>query len=373
MNVVQAAWREVSLGDICEFRYGKSLPEKSRQPGPHAVYGSNGAVGSHTAALTGGPTIVIGRKGSIGEVSFSSAACWPIDTTYFVDPSCTKQDLRWLSRALATLGLSDLNKSAAVPGLNRDDAYRQKLLLPPLSEQRRIAAILDEADALRAKRRAALAQLDEMARAIFVEMFGDAVANPKSLPVRALSELIDPARPITYGILKPGPDIPNGVPYVRVVDMSNGTVNFASVRRTSPEIAREYRRSTLQRGDLLISIRGHVGRVAVTPPELSGANITQDTARLAVVGVDALFLQGLLESDAVREWMDRRTKGAAVQGINLGDLRQLPVLVPPESDQRVYAARVQQLRAWAQGAQAQRDHLDRLFASLQHRAFRGEL
>lgn len=260
-----------------------------------------------------------------------------------------------------------------ISNLDLERCLAMQLPLPSLSEQRRIAAILDEADALRAKRRAALAQLDEMARAIFVEMFGDAVANPKRLPVRPLSDVIDPVRPITYGILKPGPDIADGVPYVRVVDMANGAVKVGSIRRTSPEIAREYRRSTLRGGDLLISIRGHVGRVAVTPPELSGGNITQDTARLAVVGVDALFLQGLLESDAVRTWMERRTKGAAVQGINLGDLRQLPVLVPPASDQRAYASRLQQLRAWVQGGQAQRDQLDSLFASLQHRAFRGEL
>lgn len=247
------------------------------------------------------------------------------------------------------------------------------LPLPPLSEQRRIAAILDEADALRAKRRAALAQLDEMAQAIFGEMFGDPIENPRQLPVVQLSSVIASDRPITYGILKPGPDIPDGVPYVRVVDMAAGQVRLEGIRRTSSSIAHEYRRSTLRSGDLLISIRGHVGRVAVTPSDLDGANITQDTARLAVVGACPIYLQGILESPPMREWMDRRTKGAAVQGINLGDLKQMPILLPPPEEQLAFANRVSELRVIADRAAAQVGAFDSLFSSLQHRAFRGEL
>jgi type I restriction enzyme, S subunit len=166
-------WVNVPLGDVCEFKYGKSLPDLVRARGKAPVFGSNGQVGWHNEAITDGPTIVIGRKGSFGEVRFSHVACWPIDTTYYVDRSATKADLRWLSYRLASLGLNRLNRAAAVPGLNREDAYRQRLLLPPLHEQERIADILDKADALRAKRRAALAQVDTLAQSIFLEMFGD--------------------------------------------------------------------------------------------------------------------------------------------------------------------------------------------------------
>ena len=154
------------LGDVCEFKYGKGLPQSERRPGSVAVYGSNGQVGSHDNAVTDGRTIIIGRKGSIGEVNFSDAPCWPIDTTYFVDRSCTKVDLRWLYHALGMLGLTKLNKGAAVPGLNRDDAYERRLWVPPTErEQQRIAAVLDKADAIRLKRRQALADIDALLRA----------------------------------------------------------------------------------------------------------------------------------------------------------------------------------------------------------------
>jgi type I restriction enzyme, S subunit len=151
MNSQPSSWTEVTLGEICEFKYGKSLPEAKRTGGEVPVYGSNGVVGYHKDTLTDGITIVVGRKGSYGEVNLSPVSCWPIDTTYYIDQSATITDLHWLSYRLANLGLNRLNKAAAIPGLNREDAYRQKLLLPPIAEQKRIAAILDNADALRAK------------------------------------------------------------------------------------------------------------------------------------------------------------------------------------------------------------------------------
>ena len=90
--------------------------------------------------------MVVGRKGSFGEVVYSPDACWPIDTTYYINSETTTADLRWLFYRLRALGLKDLNRAAAVPGLNRDDAYARRLLLPPIEEQRRIAAVLDAAD-----------------------------------------------------------------------------------------------------------------------------------------------------------------------------------------------------------------------------------
>ena len=81
-----AGWRWVRLGEVCEFNYGESMPAHSRESdGPVPVYGSNGIVGRHSKAITKGPTIIIGRKGSIGEVHFSAVGCWPIDTTYYIE------------------------------------------------------------------------------------------------------------------------------------------------------------------------------------------------------------------------------------------------------------------------------------------------
>jgi type I restriction enzyme S subunit len=109
-----------------------------------SVYGSNGVVGIHDEALTSGPAIIVGRKGSIGEVHLSRSPCWPIDTTYFIDRPKIDVDLAWLASPLKTLDLSSLAKAAAVPGLSREDAYSLELLVPPLAQQEYIVRALGE-------------------------------------------------------------------------------------------------------------------------------------------------------------------------------------------------------------------------------------
>lgn len=204
-------------------------------------------------------------------------------------------------------------------------------------------------------------------------MFGDPILNRANYEVKDLAEVIDRSRPITYGILKPGPDTDDGVPYVRVVDIKGGHVRANALRRTTPAIAKEYRRSTLCVGDLLISIRGHVGRMAVAPAACEGANITQDTARLAVAKANVEFVRSCLAMPSAQDWMAKRTKGAAVRGINLGDLRRFPLPIPPHDLQLDFAKAAEAAQRMVFCNQEQHIVAEALFASLQSRAFTGQL
>lgn len=258
-------------------------------------------------------------------------------------------------------------------GYSRHFKYLKELQVPKpsLREQRRVVAILDHADALRVKRRSALRHLDSLIPATFQSYFGDPLAAVNDPTARTLRDWIDPERPITYGILKPGPHIEEGIPYVRVADMQDRVIKVENVRRTTDAIAAEYRRSTLKAGDLLMSIRGHVGRFALVPQSLDGANITQDSARLAVVGDDATtFVRVAMECPSVQHWMARRTKGAAVKGINLGDLRELPLITPPAERIRDFSNLMKVLEEQRAVASASVVPGDALFASLESSAFR---
>lgn len=277
----------------------------------------------------------------------------------------------WLKCHRAQLEL--LGNGATFKEVSKAIVERIEIPLPPLDEQKRIAAILDQADELRRKRQRAIDRLDQLGQAVFHEMFGDPMLNPNGYPCRELQDLIDPQRPITYGILKPGPDTSGGVPYVRVVDIKNDRVLVDKLKRTTLDIARSYRRSTLKQGDLLISIRGHVGRMAIAPKECEGANITQDTARLSIVGADPIFVKYLLSSPSVSYWMDQRIRGIAVRGINLGDLRKAPVILPPTTEQEKFALIIVQIEQQSLAARSQASCTIDLLASLQHRAFQGEL
>ena len=146
IGTIPASWEVVRLGEVISLEYGISLPERYRTPGPLPVIGSAGVVGSHDQASNQGPGIVIGRKGSIGSVSWSQVDFVPIDTTYYVAPRDGQVDLRWAFYLLSREGLSRLNRATGVPGLNRDDVYALKRPVPPLPEQRAIAAVLDGVD-----------------------------------------------------------------------------------------------------------------------------------------------------------------------------------------------------------------------------------
>lgn len=185
------SWPEVHVGDLMSLEYGRPLPRATRvSTGTVPVAGSNGSDGRHDTALVDGPGIVVGRKGSAGKVTWFDSPFWPIDTTYFVkhDPDVT--NLRWLYYLLRQTGLERLNKTTGVPGLNRADAYAERCLLPPPSEQHRIVEILDQADALRKLRHDADAKAARILPALFLKMFGDPQRNPFGLEKKPLGELI---------------------------------------------------------------------------------------------------------------------------------------------------------------------------------------
>ena len=171
--MLETEWCDTTLGDFAPFSYGKGLRRKDRNDfGSVPVYGSNGVVGYHDIPWTGGPTVIVGRKGSAGAVHFSSKPCWPIDTTFYVtDPD--DEVVKFKYYLLKSLGLEHMNTDSAVPGLNRNNAHALRVRVPPLSEQRRIAGILGTLDDKIELNRRMNETLEEMARAVFKDWFVD--------------------------------------------------------------------------------------------------------------------------------------------------------------------------------------------------------
>ena len=111
-----------------------------RNGGPVPVFGSAGIVGWHDKSLTSSPTLIIGRKGSVGNVFYSPVPCFPIDTTFFVEELTCKEDLQWLNLFLSHYDLRKLNMATAVPGLSRNVTHLIEIPLPPNEEQKQIAS-----------------------------------------------------------------------------------------------------------------------------------------------------------------------------------------------------------------------------------------
>ncbi len=194
-----------------------------------------------------------------------------------------------------------------------------------------------------------------------------------------LDQIVEEGRPIIYGIIKPGPHDPKGVPYVRVFEMKDGKVApLSELKRASLERASKFTRATLKGGDLLISKDGTIGRVAIVPPELEGGNITQHLVRASIHPFLCRdYVACAIRSQKSQNWLFGKKKGVALQGVNVEDFRRLPLPIPPLAEQQEIVRRVEGLFALANQleqrlAQARRQ-VDQLMPSLLARAFAGKL
>lgn len=141
----EAGWTIVKLGDIAPLTYGKSLVASKRIPGDIPVYSSAGLIDSHNEAIIDGQNIIIGRKGTIGSITWSEGPAYPIDTTFYT-AGTDKTNIKYLYYLLKTYKFSEMNTDSAVPGLNRVTFESQEAVLPSLEEQERIARILGSLD-----------------------------------------------------------------------------------------------------------------------------------------------------------------------------------------------------------------------------------
>lgn len=237
-------------------------------------------------------------------------------------------DVRFLMYWLQNLkpDLPALVRSNTQDNLNAEQVGNFPFPVLPMDRQRAIADHLDaetaRIDALIAKKRRMIELLDEQ---FFV--FTDQVVW-KGVEARTpLMFLTDPARPVMYGIVLPGPDVADGIPIVKGGDVVARRLSPSLLNRTTREIEAPYARARLAVDDLVFAIRGGVGDVEMVPTELSGANITQDVARIAPGrGISPQWLRFVLMTGAVKAQVAARITGATIKGLNIWDLKR--ILVP---------------------------------------------
>jgi type I restriction enzyme S subunit len=248
--------------------------------------------------------------------------------------------------------------------------------LPPLAEQRRIVAAIEEhfsrLDAADESLRRAQRMLVSLRRSVLSSAFEG------SWPLKPLVEASDPTRPICYGILKPKTTGNLTVPYVEVRSIQNGRIDVASLHRTTAELHNEFRRSELRAEDVVLAIRGSFDRAAVVPAALSGANVSRDVARISPgPRLDANYLAYYLGSHLAYRFFAGKARGVAVRGVNIGDLKAMPIPLPPLSDQRRIVAEVERrlslVDALVAAVAAALERSAALRRSILERAFSGKL
>ena len=253
-----------------------------------------------------------------------------------------------------------------------------RIPLPPFPEQRRIAAILDAAEALREKRRQSLAKLDTLTQSIFLDMFGEPVKNTKRWDeTLVLGDAADIISGVTKGRRLNG-NKTREVPYLAVINVQDRSLKLdllKMIEATEDEI----RRYKLQKGDLLLTEGGDpdkLGRGTLWNNELPECIHQNHIFRVRLTSrcIQPLFLNWLVGSQRGKKYFLKSAKQTTgIASINMTQLRGFPLIVPPLSLQHEFAAQVSAVERLKTAQRASLAKLDALFASLQHRAFRGEL
>jgi type I restriction enzyme S subunit len=322
--------------------------------------------------------IILCVRATIGDLNWSDREYCLGRGVAGIRPNREKFDpsFAWWSLHANAGNLAALGRGATFKQINRADIEDLEVSLPPLDEQRRIAAILDQADDLRRKRREALAALSNLAWAIFVEMFGEPRSNPKHWAFCKLDQLLE--IPLRNG-LSPS---------------SKGTVE-RDVMTLSAITGSAFDRTCVKRGvfdhtppaDKHVSAsdfyicRGNGNVQLVGKGFFAGTDLrstvfpdTMIAARLSAAKVSPKFLEVMWNSELVRtqiESLARTTNGTFK--VNQTVLESVTLLLPPLDLQRAFAARVAEIDKLKAHHRAHLARLDALFASLQHRAFRGDL
>jgi len=378
-------WPHRPLSEVVDFLDSKRKPitQKDRVPGPYPYYGANGQQDSVADYIFDEPLVLLAEDGGhFGDADKTIAyqvegKCWVNNHAHVLRPK-KDVDIRYICRHLERYDVTPFITGSTRGKLTKTAANNIPIALPPLEEQRRIAAILDKADGVRRKRKEAIRLTDELLKSTFLEMFGDPVTNPKGWEVRELGDCVKDiesgwspkcdtrqAEPEEWGVLKLG-----AVTYGHFNPDENKAMLPDDVPRQELEI---------KTGDLLVTRKntyelvGASAFVQMTRPKLMLPDLI---FRLRLIdGIDPVYVWQTLSQKTMRLKLSGLAGGTAgsMPNISKARLRTLPFPVPPQLLQLKYREIFNQFWLKKEHQKESEEISENLFNSLLQKAFRGEL
>ncbi len=373
---MKAGWQKKSLGEVLRLEYGKPLEPADRDPnGLYPAYGANGEKNRTDKFYWDRPSIIVGRKGSAGEITLTEEKFWPLDVTYFVgfDQQC--YDLRFLYYLLVTLDLPSLAKGVK-PGINRNEVYALPVKVPRLSEQQRIVVILDDAFDGVATAKANAEKNLKNARALFESHLQSVFTlGGKGWKQKTLEEISttfgrgkSKHRPRNDKILYGGK-----YPFIQTGDIRNAEHFITEYSQTYSE-AGLAQSKLWPKGTICITIAANIAETGILgfdacfPDSVIGLVTNPKEAEIG-------FVEYLLQSFKVR--LQAKGKGSAQANINMGTFENERFPFPSVTEQKQIVAKLDILCEETQHLefiyQQKLAALDELKKSLLHQAFSGEL
>ena len=386
-NSVEGIYPVTTLDKIVNFLDSKRRPvtESERKAGPYPYYGANGVQGTIDGYIFDEPLVLLAEDGGHfddperGIAYRISGKTWVNNHAHVLQPK-PGLDLAFLCRVLENYDVKPFVTGTTRGKLTKAGASGILIPMPSLPEQRRIAAILDQADALRAKRREALAQLDSLTQSIFIEMFGDPVVNDRAWPLVAVSDFV--AGFESGKSIVADDEDESDSPY-RVLKISAVT-SLEYKPEQSKAIPSDYTPPAshiVRKGDLLFSrantteLIGATAYVNETPDNLLLPDKLWRFVWFQKPRAAPLYVRHLFQQSKFRHEIGMRASGSSGSMQNISQPKVLSIQVghPPFNLQQTFSTRVETIEALKSSHRAALTALDTLFASLQHRAFQGEL
>ena len=336
----------------------------------YPVYGANGRIGYSKTYTHEDPVILVGCRGSCGSVHVTEPMSYANGNAMALDElDDSRVTIGFLEKYLRYRGFRDTISGTSQPQIIRANIVKVEVPLPPLAEQEQIAAILDAADDLRAKRRESLAQLDALLQSTFLDMFGDPVRNPMGWDVVELGEV---AGFHAGSTLPKGEDYvgqEGGFLYLKVGDL-NHPLNYVTIVGSNIWGMDAKKGIVAPKDAVVFPKRG--GAIGTNKKRILSRDAVLDPNLIAVSGSPSLDHVYLFRWFHTFDLLSI-TSGSTVPQLNKRDLSPLKIQIPPLSLQDRFASIVDSIEIQKAIQRAHLDELDTLFACLQSRAFNGEL
>jgi len=366
---------KVKLGDITKYSKGSQINGDELIKEGKYVY-INGGInpsGRWDAYNVKANSITISEGGnSSGYVNFIKEPFWCGAHCYYLYDGPKNQKYLYYALKSQQNKLFNLRSGACMPNIKKVDLGRFEFEFNQDERvQERIVAILSKLEWVLQARKKEMDLLDNIIKARFVEMFGDPVDNPKGWKKQQLQELVTGDCTISYGIVQTGDDQEEGVPVFRPVDIVNRIPVCSELKKTTEEISNKYKRTILKGREMLITVRANIADTCIVGEEFAGCNVGRGIVPIRTQEdiIPLEFLKHQIDSKHLNDNIKAMAKGITLIQLNMEDLREIELIVPPIDMQREFIAFAEQVDKSKVAVQKALDEAQTLFDSLMQEYF----
>jgi type I restriction enzyme S subunit len=376
-------WKYQKLKTLIKMHYGKALKAVDRIQGDVPVYGSNGIVGSHNEHLWSQPTVIIGRKGSVGEANLSLTPSWTIDTAYYVEVIDQEVlDLMYFYYFADRFDVSSISQKGVKPGINRNDYLNVSFPLPPLKEQKRIVekldALLIRIDTAIEHLQESVALADALSQNGLDVYFAELTKTNPELPLSKLADFIS-----GYAFKSGDFTSESGINPIKITNFGVNEFYENAEEFLPASYESEYQRFAAKANDIVIAltrpiINGGL-KVCRVPESYSGALVNQRVAAITSHNEHVLeFIYLYLQSSHTKSYVLEKSKSLNQPNLSITDLKNLEIPFPNNDEAIVKAvsdcnALISKARKSKAEISEKITMMQQLKASILDSAFKGEL